>query len=93
MIWDLGWLDMLNKRWLGAFIAISTVMAVFAQDPGTEPEAIAGSSEPLAANEVDKAAAELETEAIATETPVVDDDYVPTERISEDRSVSFPVDI
>lgn len=84
---------MLNKRWLGAFIAIGTVMAAFAQDSATEPEAIAGSNNPLAANEVDESVTELKTEAMATDTTVADDDYVPTERISEDRSVSFPVDI
>ena len=93
MILDLEWLDMLNKRWLGAFIAIGTVMAVFAEEPKTEPEPIARTNNPVAVNEVNAAATESETEIITTETSVINDDYVPTERISEDRSVSFPVDI
>jgi len=63
-------------------------------DTSTAQAALAGSAN-AAKDSVDDArpeAANVPAEAAAS-SAATDDNYTPTERISEDRSVSFPVDI
>lgn len=100
---DLGWLDMRNNRvtrvFMGCvmtaglvFVCSTAAMAQDAADtvdqtntqdrqPTSAVESTAPTDSPPATQSADPA------------IPVSADDYTPTERISEDRSVSFPVDI
>ena len=68
--------------------------AVSEYDTGTAAAAMKGIADAVI-DSVDGAqteAAELNSEETASSV-TADDNYTPTERISEDRSVSFPVDI
>ena len=68
--------------------------AVHENDTGTAETALEGSAD-AARNRIGGAPPEAANVA-AEETPpsaTADENYTPTERISEDRSVSFPVDI
>lgn len=73
--------------------------------PSTAPTEAAASVPPSKATESEVVGAEQGTEGIVQDpalataesnpdnSEIVSDEYRPTERISEDRSVSFPVDI
>ena len=68
--------------------------AINETDTGAAEIALEGSAD-AARDRIDGAPREA-ADAAAEETPssaTADDSYTPTERISEDRSVSFPVDI
>ena len=70
------------------------VGAVSKDDTGTAAAAMEGIADAVI-DSVDGAqteAADLNSEETAS-SATADDNYTPTERISEDRSVSFPVDI
>ena len=70
------------------------VGAVSKDDTGTAAAAMEGIADAVI-NSVDGAqteVADLNSEETAS-SATADDNYTPTERISEDRSVSFPVDI
>ena len=70
------------------------VGAVSEDDTGTAAAAMEGIADAII-DSVDGAqteAADLNSEETAS-SATADDNYTPTERISEDRSVSFPVDI
>ncbi len=91
---DLGWRNMRSKRWRGVVFAGVLAASAAAQEPATDPLPEAGdgavqdaleSAEPLTASESKSPSSESASQAVNT--------YTPTERISEDRSVSFPVDI
>ena len=74
--------------------ASSGAGAVSDDDQGTAAAALEGIAD-AAADSVDGArpeAADLNSEETVS-SAAADDNYTPTERISEDRSVSFPVDI
>ena len=85
---------MQSKFWVGVLSFAGLALVAFAQDEGTEAktnktgviQVAPGSSgtQPEAADRNSEEPASSET---------ADDNYTPTERISEDRSVSFPVDI
>ena len=93
MMLDLGWRNMQSKRWRGVVFAVVLAASATAQEPATadpspeaNDEAVQGaleSAEPITPSE--SPSSESASQAVDT--------YTPTERISEDRSVSFPVDI
>lgn len=74
--------------------ASSGAGAVSQDDTGTAAAALEGIADAVI-DSVDSAqteAADLNSKEMAS-SATADDNYTPTERISEDRSVSFPVDI
>ena len=70
------------------------VGAVSEDDTGTAAAAMEGIADAVIdnVNGAQPEAADLNSEQTAS-SATADDNYTPTERISEDRSVSFPVDI
>ena len=92
MMLALGWRNMQSKCWRGVVFSVVLAASATAQESAvdqpvqTNDEAVQGaleSAEPSTLSEPTSS----ESAAQAVDT------YTPTERISEDRSVSFPVDI
>ena len=84
-----------NKTDITQVAPASSGTAVVNEGDTSAAEAALEGSADAAKDSVDDArpeAANVPIEAV-TSSAITDDNYTPTERISEDRSVSFPVDI
>mgnify|MGYP003324633659 CR=1 FL=1 len=84
-----------NKTDLTQVAPASSGTAVVSEGGTSAAEAALEGSADAAKDSVDDAQPEAATvpKEAATSSATTDDNYTPTERISEDRSVSFPVDI
>ena len=90
MTLDLGWQGMQSKFWVGVLSFAGLALVAFAQDEGVEATTNkTGVTQVAPASSGAGAVSQDDTGTAAA----ADDNYTPTERISEDRSVSFPVDI
>ena len=92
MMLDLGWRNMQSKRWRGVVFSVVLVASATAQESAIDPPSETNDEVGQGASE----SAEPSTPSEPTRSepaPQAVDTYTPTERISEDRSVSFPVDI
>ncbi len=100
-IWALGLHAMPNKQqisnralWLGAALMIALSHSIAAQDAAPEvplPQSAAGAESSTDKTSSSQNPQEAPIENAATAKPSLK--YEPSERISEDSSVSFPVDI
>ncbi len=108
MMSALGWQGMRNKRLTILALLLAAATVVFAQEndpsetannPVTPVEAPFDAEEVTEESAATAASPESNNAAVASAAPkpnkslTATDDYRATERISEDRSVSFPVDI
>lgn len=99
---DLEWRDMQSKMWmvsvgfLGAITLAIATLAI-AQEETQELPSDSPIPEVQSSDASPRSTARAEADGAdptSDESPATDtDDYIPTERISEDRSISFPVDI
>ena len=92
MMLDLGWRNMRSKQWRGVVFTVVLAASATAQEPATDPSPEANDEPVQGALESADPITPSESPSSESASPAVDS-YTPTERISEDRSVSFPVDI
>ena len=92
MMLDLGWRNMQSRRWRGVVFSVVLAASATAQESAIDqpPEA----NDEAGQGALESAEPSTPSEPKSSESaPQPVDTYTPTERISEDRSVSFPVDI
>ena len=93
MTLDLGWQGMQSKFWMGVFLFLGGALVALAQNDDLISESEA-KTEDNSTSIMEASSPETNGKADKQNNIVSNtDEYEPSERTSEDRSVSFPVDI